>query len=295
MYRDATKLLWRGSVADATSIYFLMALATVLVCVACYNLLMSLPVSRIISGGAAETIERLITPPPSPRRKISWSTFSPSAPGNFTPTGLDDVDGLEVDDSQNDGRPIAEVAKWVKTVGSASFGAVLRCVWYNQLAIFLNFIITTLCYPGLITSIPCREFFPLRAGHWFQTLLLTAFTLADTTSRFFTHLRLGLHHGNIMVTVCIRAAIFPLMLLCAVSDIGGDLASFAVVAAFGAMSGFSGSVALIVVNEVPSLTLEQRKTVGRISAFSVNGGLCIGSLLATLLMEQFNLGDSSAS
>merc|ERR1719323_1926818 len=65
-----------------------------------------------------------------------------------------------------------------------SFRNVLRIVWRNQLVICLNLFLTTLCYPGLITSIHCRQFVALRPGHWFQTLLLTAFTLADILGRF---------------------------------------------------------------------------------------------------------------
>merc|ERR1712045_89961 len=57
-----------------------------------------------------------------------------------------------------------------------SFRNVWRIVWRNQTVIFLNLFLTTLCYPGLITSISCRQMLGLRAGHWFQTLLLTAFT-----------------------------------------------------------------------------------------------------------------------
>merc|ERR1719277_1146844 len=51
LYRDATKLLMSGDVANATSFYFAVALVTVLICVASYKLLISLPVSKHIALG----------------------------------------------------------------------------------------------------------------------------------------------------------------------------------------------------------------------------------------------------
>ena len=35
--------------------------------------------------------------------------------------------------------------------------SVFRKVWFNQLIILINLLLTTACYPGLITSIPCRQ------------------------------------------------------------------------------------------------------------------------------------------
>merc|ERR1712137_936263 len=39
----------------------------------------------------------------------------------------------------------------------AGFKIVWSRVWKNQLTIFLNLFLTTLCYPGIITAIPCRQ------------------------------------------------------------------------------------------------------------------------------------------
>ncbi len=35
--------------------------------------------------------------------------------------------------------------------------SVFRKVWFNQLIILMNLLLTTACYPGLITTIPCRQ------------------------------------------------------------------------------------------------------------------------------------------
>lgn len=160
----------------------------------------------------------------------------------------------------------------------ASFGIVWKLVGKNQVVTFLNLFLTTLCYPGIITSIPCRQFNFLRAEQWFQTLLLTAFTLADIGGRFLTSYRCGLNYSNIYITVIIRSVVFPAMLYCVMTPSSGDVLSFIVVACFGCLNGFCVSLSLIVINEIPRMSDEQRKTSGRISACAVNGGLCAGSL-----------------
>lgn len=177
------------------------------------------------------------------------------------------------------------------TVGTG-FLDVWPYVWKNQLAIFLNLFLTTLCYPGMITSIPCRQMLHLQEGQWFQTLLLTAFTLADIFARFCTNYRLCLRPGNVMWTVAVRVCVFPLVLLCAAWDDAQDTWAFAAVSAFGFLNGYCVSLSLILVNEVPRLTSEQLKTNGRISACSVNGGLCAGSMGAMLLATTLGLGAS---
>merc|ERR1711971_687219 len=111
----------------------------------------------------------------------------------------------------------------------AGFRAVWAIVWKNQCMVFLNLALTTLGYPGLITSISCRQFLALRSGHWFQELLLTAFTFADIIGRFLTHKRCGLSHKNIWITVVIRTLLFPILLFCTMSPLSSDWLAFAVV------------------------------------------------------------------
>lgn len=267
LYRDATKLLMAGDVADATSIYFVAALATVLVCIACYQLLMSLPVSRGV--GDKDCHFEISSPTPHA------CGYTPPIDEPVVPEG--EVLLLGEEEGQT-GKNGGGADKYHSK--EATFSAVWREVWRNQAVIFANMFLTTLCYPGMITSIPCRQLLVLRSEHWFQTLLLTAFTSADILGRFFTSFRCGLHHGNIQITILIRAAILPLMLICISHPSTTDAMAFAVVAAFGWLNGYCVSLALIVINEIPRLGNEQRKTCGRISACSVNGGLCLGSVVA---------------
>jgi len=301
LYRDATKLLLNDDMKDATTAYFSIALITVLICLGCYRLLMSLPVSRLALGNS-EGYEALLTPPGSPppasgdasmgTRRLSASfapVVSPSPHASFmTPTGSRQISPTAsgaVSPELDEGAGFA--------VEDASFRAVLRLVWRNELTIFLNLFLTTLCYPGLLTSIPCRNYVGLRKGHWFETLLLTAFTLSDTMARFLTEYRLGLNWRNVFVTVLVRSILFPLLLICATLGSATDSLAIICVCFFGALNGYCVSLSLIVVNEIPRLSNEQRKTCGRISACSVNSGLAFGSFMAAVLATSIGLGDSS--
>jgi len=167
--------------------------------------------------------------------------------------------------------------------------SVFRKVWFNQLIILINLLLTTACYPGLITSIPCRQMSVLSSDEWFQTILLTVFTLADIVARFLTHIRVGLNYRNIYWTAIVRVLLLPLLIYCTVSKTGHDLLSMLAVAVFGFLNGYCVSLSLIVVIEIPDLSQEQRKTCGRISACSVNTGLCLGAFSAAALSSALKL------
>jgi hypothetical protein len=70
-------------------------------------------------------------------------------------------------------------ALWIIKIHKLGFSTTVHQVWFNQLMIFANFILTTICYPALITAIPCRQMQSLASAEWFQTLLLTIFTLFE--------------------------------------------------------------------------------------------------------------------
>eukprot|EP00929_Paragymnodinium_shiwhaense_P054562 TRINITY_DN27348_c0_g1_i1.p1 TRINITY_DN27348_c0_g1~~TRINITY_DN27348_c0_g1_i1.p1 ORF type:complete len:437 (+),score=74.33 TRINITY_DN27348_c0_g1_i1:81-1391(+) len=278
MYRDATKVLVPNDLVDATTAYFSVTLATIIICAICYQRLMRLPVSRHLHGGGLQ--DALLSPMAAMTPPVVPAVPSPSSP---LPGHLHRGISGRTDEEAEKAAPTTLDAE-----AEASFGRVWKLVWFNQSVIFANMFLTTLCYPGVITSIPCRDWLALQENSWFQTLLLTAFTIVDTIVRFFTHRRMCLHYGNIWITVIIRVALFPLMLYCVASSSAGDWLAVLVVAAFGALNGYCVSLSLIVVNEIPQLTLEQRKTCGRISAFSVNGGLCLGSFGAAFVSYWLN-------
>jgi len=271
IYRDLTKLLMAHDIADATCAYFSIALVTVLVCLGAYRLLMTLPMSRLVRESSGSLDRKLLDNGAS-----RMDSPLPYACG-FSPGGCHDSKDAPVELELN-------------CKAGSSFASVIRLVWRNELVIIANFTLTTFCYPGLITAIPCRQMLWLKEGHWFQTILLTVFTLFDISARFVTHIRCGLHHGNIEWTAVIRGALLPAMLYCAMSDSASDLLSMAVVAMFGFLNGYCASLCLIVINEIPTLSPEQRKTCGRISACFVNSGLALGAFGGALAAKAFSLG-----
>jgi len=93
-----------------------------------------------------------------------------------------------------------------------------------------------------------------------------------------------------------RLALFPAVLFCILSTTSTDVLSIIVVGLFGALNGYACSLSLIVVNEIPMLVSdEQRKSCGRISACSVNGGLAVGSLLAAMLASSLGISSSDGN
>eukprot|EP00927_Polykrikos_kofoidii_P070590 TRINITY_DN67010_c0_g1_i1.p1 TRINITY_DN67010_c0_g1~~TRINITY_DN67010_c0_g1_i1.p1 ORF type:complete len:463 (-),score=48.02 TRINITY_DN67010_c0_g1_i1:83-1369(-) len=267
VYRDVTKLLFATDINGSTSLFFVIALLTICFCIVCYFKLMSLPESRHI-GGQSSGNNSLLTPE---RRFITPPASPMAAAYAYSVCQQPEQDGLTLDD------------RFSTKQADDSMRGVFKLVWKNHLYIFLNMFLTTLCYPGLITSIPCKQMHWLEDGNWFQTLLLTAFTLADIISRFFTGVRCGLYWRNVGWTVVFRSVLFPLMLFCVMSSAAGDTLSFVVVLLFGWCNGFCVSLCLIVVHEIPGLTDEQKVTSGRIAACSVNLGLCLGSVFAALV------------
>lgn len=299
LYRDATKFLLNGDMVDSVTAYFTIALVTVLICIACYKHLMSLPCSRAIAVLDCQQV--LMTPPGSPGKFDRSVSVTPVlSPYIMMPSSVSSTagDGERSPTRQLSGNvevPQETIPEESQAEKDAGFGTVLKIIWRNQLAVFLNLLLTTLCYPGVLTSIPCRSFLSLRADAWFQTLLLTIFTLSDTAARFLTDKRCCLSYRNILITVGLRAVLFPFVLACALASSWSDWLSFLFVAIFGAGNGYCVSLSLIVVNEIPDLTLEQRKTCGRISACAVNGGLAAGSLAAALLASVVGLSASPGS
>lgn len=287
-YRDLTKLIMSRDVADATSLYFVVALATVIFCIACYRLLMRLEVSRHVKlsiGAEADAAAAFATPPRSPVLS-QYTSGTPLSPLMGTPLLPEEDKRSSVAAKGGDARTAAGRR------GEDKFSVVLRLVWRQQMVIFLNLTLTTLSYPGMITSIPCREFSFLEKDAWFQTLLLTAFTSADIVGRIMTKYTFGLTYNNIYWTVVFRFFLSPLILFCIWSSALGDAVSFSVVMAFGFLNGYCVSLALIVPNEMKHLSDDQRKVCSFMSACSVNSGLCAGSLLAAAAAAGLGLSGS---
>jgi equilibrative nucleoside transporter 1/2/3 len=172
-----------------------------------------------------------------------------------------------------------------------SLVSVLKRAWKNELVVFAQFALCAFGYPAMITAIPARhDLAHLQPHHWFQTLLLTVFTVFDMFSRFLVGFRGPLNPSNIGYTLIIRMATVPLLVLCAVDGfMASDVASVVVVASFGLLNGYLISLSLVLMNELSGFSPEELFVLGRFSAFAVNSGLCFGGLFALFLANTLGL------
>ena len=164
--------------------------------------------------------------------------------------------------------------------------SVLSKCWRNQLVVFLHFIYCSLGYPAMITAIPiyseslAATF--LGREHWYQAVLLTIFTVTDTLSRFGVRNRFSFTPKNFYLSVLIRTALIPLVWIAAAGWIPSDLFSVVAVVIFGLTNGYCISLSLILMNEIPGMSMQELSVAGRFSAFSVNSGLCVGGIMASV-------------
>ncbi|KAF4686038.1 Metal transporter cnnm2 [Perkinsus olseni] len=251
IYRDTTKLM-AASVADATTIYFGAALVTVgevvaafvvkiLICASCFYSLMGMPISA--------HLHNVIKP------EDEDNTDDAATQRLLGPSDRPPHHSLHIAD-------------------------VFSKVWFHEAVIFAQLIITLTCYPAVVTAIPCVTFTSLDEDHWFQTILLTVFTTADVIGRFSVRFRGPLEYSNIWMTLVFRALLVPILISCATGSISSDWASLSAIFVFGLANGYSVSLTLITVNEIPGLTADELKATGRFSAVSLNLGLCLGGFLA---------------
>jgi len=256
-FRDTSKLLLRSEPADATSCYFALAVATVLVCVASYHRLLGMPGSK---GVAVRS------------RSARWQE------GDL---GLGDDDYSQVHDLE------AHLLKPAQ--GAPTARSVLAKMWQQQSNICWHFALSTICYPGLITAVPVYQWTWLREGEWFQILMLAVYTVSDTMARAALSWRFGLTAENFGVTVVLRVVV-PLALLAAICGaVQSDMFSLGVAVVAGLFNGYFNSLCLMLPNEQADLTQEEKKIVGSLSALSCDLGLLLGSLMSLYMGDRLGL------
>ena len=166
---------------------------------------------------------------------------------------------------------------------------ILKKCWKNELVVFLHFAFCGFGYPAMITAIPCVSDSWLRENHWFQTLLLTVFTVTDLAFRSLVRFRGPLDPGNIGWTVLARCLLLPLLVMAAMGWFQNDYVTVVIVALFGISNGYLISLSLILMNELPNCSKDELFNVGRFSAFAVNAGLCLGGLSASAFASFLDL------
>jgi len=258
VYRDLTKMIG-SSIEESSIIYFVCSLLTVIACLWNYISLL--------------------------RHPVSW-------PVRASPVfrGVNKAAVILEDSVSND--PLPEIVSVSSDrTGTISTRSVLGKCWKNQLVVFLHFIYCSLGYPAMITAIPLNDS-KLQATflgreNWYQAILLTLFTVSDTASRFAVSKRFAFTPNNFWKSVVLRTALIPLLWIAAAGLIESDLFSIFSVILFGLTNGYCISLSLILMNEIPGMTVSELAVAGRFSAFSVNSGLCVGGILASAFSTCF--------
>jgi solute carrier family 29 (equilibrative nucleoside transporter), member 1/2/3 len=243
IYRDITKMIG-SSIVESSVIYFICSLLTVLACLWNYISLL--------------------------RHPVSW----PIRASSVFRGGVDDTHPLSMGDN-------------LPHISAPSLREVLSKCWRNQLIVFLHFAFCSFGYPAMITAIPLyssglQDTF-LGRDNWYQALLLTVFTIMDTISRFGVRFRFGFDYRTFFKSVIIRAVLIPLLWLAASGGaVKSDLFSVFAVIVFGLFNGYCISLSLILMNEIKGMSSHELAIAGRFSAVSVNSGLCVGGIIASV-------------
>ena len=267
LYRDLTKMIG-SSIEESSIIYFVCSLLTVIACLWNYISLLRHPVSWPVRASPVFRGDQRNgddTP--------ASLTLTPNADedGGVRPYGIDNI----------------------------TTANVLRKCWKNQLVVFLHFIYCSLGYPAMITAIPLYSQ-NLREGstflgkeNWYQAVLLTIFTIADTLSRFAVRERFNFTPSSFWKSVVLRSFLIPLLWIAAAGWVQSDSFSVVSVILFGLTNGYCISLSLIFMNEIPGMTVNELAVAGRFSAFSVNAGLCVGGIIASVFSSAFITPGSS--
>ena len=247
IYRDITKMVG-SNITESSIIYFICSLMTVLACLWNYISLLRHPVSWPIRTSA-----------------VFRGDFS----GDLVVAGF------------GGDEPLLE-AVGNSTPKPTVLGVLGKC-WKNQLVVFVHFLFCSLGYPAMITAIPLYSGADTFLGkeNWYQAILLTLFTIADTVSRFGVRCRFNFTPKTFWKSIIVRAALIPLLWMAACGTmIHSDLFSVVAVILFGITNGYCISLSLIIINEIPGMNIDELAVAGRFSAVSVNLGLCVGGIIA---------------
>ena len=260
VYRDLTKMIG-SNIEESSIIYFVCSLLTVIACLWNYISLLRHPVSWPVRASPVFRGEQRVgddTP--------ASLALTPNNEEGYKPLGL----SLENPSTSN----------------------VLRKCWKNQLVVFMHFIYCSLGYPAMITAIPlyseslaANSF--LGRENWYQAALLTIFTVTDTLSRFAVRERFSFTPSSFWKSVVARTVLIPLLWIAAAGWVQSDLFSVVSVIVFGLTNGYCISLSLILMNEIPGMSVQELAVAGRFSAFSVNAGLCVGGIIASVFSSVF--------
>jgi len=264
LYRDATKLVFPADAIVASSLlYFYTGAITIVICIAAYYRLMTLPLSKACLAKASKA-----------------TSETESNPSSHTTTSTDPSERTPLVPTKED---TSMIKKEMFSFLDPERYQVLRKVVWNEFMILLLFLSTLALWPPLVTEIPAYDQWTiskLDGTGWWPLILMTIFSCLDCLGRLFVRYRMGLNKDNIWMAVTIRFLLFPLI-IAQVQNWGwwsSDIWSAILVGCLGFTNGYVGTLTIVLVNEVVETSAEQA-IAGTFTSFFLNSGLVLGATI----------------
>eukprot|EP00762_Andalucia_godoyi_P006311 ANDGO_05824.mRNA.1 Equilibrative nucleotide transporter 8 len=168
-----------------------------------------------------------------------------------------------------------------------AYGDIHKRVFWTGSALCFNMVVTSSCFPGLVTEIPSTD--PhLQKTKWFSIFCVTAFVVGDSIGRFSPYFikDIGKRFSDLRlwILVSIRLLSIPLFWICIHPRvIQSDPLVYVFVLYFSLTNGIAVSACSSAVPLRVS-TPEERRLAGTFASLCLNGGIFIGSVVAIGLL-----------
>ncbi|RHY28084.1 hypothetical protein DYB32_006584 [Aphanomyces invadans] len=165
--------------------------------------------------------------------------------------------------------------------------SLVRKIWCQELYVALTYASSLAAWPGVVSVIPSYQFPSLNSSGWWPQILLAAYAGCELVGRYLVRYRRGMHANTIWMFVVPRLLTIPLAVCCAKGVLTHDAISIAVTVGAGLSSGYVGTLAIVVVNEI--VEPEEQSATGMLSSFFLNVGLIVGSSVGVALANVFDM------
>jgi hypothetical protein len=175
---------------------------------------------------------------------------------DYESSGVSDDDGDKVELIPGGVEREPSQKQWSHTfvAGLRTRWTVVKQIWKLMVAIFANYFVTLLVFPGLVSEV---QYCPI--GDWMPIILIAVFNATDFVAKWLALLPCALKWSSfwLMVASISRFVIVPVILLCIVpspsSPVIGGVAVIVVAVMFnfvlGVTNGFLGSLPMINVSK----------------------------------------------
>ena len=172
----------------------------------------------------------------------------------FESSGISDNDEIELIPGSLEGGSLQNQWSHTLVAGLKTRWTVVKQIWKLMVAIFANYFVTLLVFPGLVSEVQYCAI-----GDWMPLILIAVFNATDFVAKWLALLPCSLRWSSfwLMVASVIRVVIVPVILLCIIpspsSPVIGGVAVVVVAVMFnfvlGLTNGFLGSLPMINVSK----------------------------------------------